>query len=96
VFVVRAPDGTLAEQANVNLDVNVKKLTLRLVRNGNRYAAHYRIGDSDADFVKIGADASSSFGAAGHVMLMVNNIGAGDKFPRVVGRFDSVSGNVSK
>ena len=96
VFVVRAPDGTLAEQANVSLDAKVKKITLRLVRNGNRYAAFYRTGDSDTDFVKIGADASSNFGAAGHVMLMVNNVGAGGKFPRVVGRFDGVSGNVSK
>ena len=96
VFLVRAPDGSLAEQTGVNLDTKVKQLTLRLVRNGNKYAAFYRIGDSDADFVKIGADTSSNFGAAGHVMLMVNNMGAGSKFPRVVGRFDSVSGNVSK
>lgn len=96
VFVVRAPDGTLAEQASVNLDSNVKRVTLRLVRSGNKYAAFYRTGDSDTDFVKIGADASSNFGAPGHAILMVNNMGAGGKFPRVVGRFDSVSGNVSK
>ncbi len=96
VFLVRAPDGSLAEQTGVNLDAKVKGLTLRLLRNGNKYAAFYRIGDSDADFIKIGTDTSSNFGAAGHVMLMVNNIGAGGKFPRVVGRFDDVSGSVSK
>lgn len=96
VFVVRAPDGSLAETASVNLDAKVKKLTLRLVRTGNKYAAFYRTGDNDTDFIRVGADASSNFGAAGHVMLMVNNIGANDKFPRVVGRFDGVSGSVSK
>lgn len=96
VFVVRAPDGSLAERASVNIDAHVKSLTLRLARNGDKYKALYRIGDSDADFVQIGDEKSSNFGAAGHVMLTVHNMGAGGKFPRVVGRFDYVSGSVGK
>lgn len=96
VFVVRAPDGSLSESASVNIAATVKQLTLRLTRVGDRYAASYRTGDSDSDFIKIGNDASSSFGAAGHVMLMVSNTRVNSKFPRVVGRFDAVSGNVSK
>lgn len=95
-FAVRAPDGSLSEQTSVNLAATVKRVTLRLVRVGDRYTAFYKTGDSDVDFIRIGNDASSNFGAAGHVILMVNNIGAGNKFPRVVGRFDGASGSVSK
>lgn len=96
VFVIRAPDGSLAEQASVNLDAKLKQLTLRLVRTGDRYTAQYKTGDSDADLIVIGRDTSSSFGAAGHVMLMDSNVGAAGKFPRVVGRFDGVNGSVAK
>lgn len=97
VFVVRAPDGTLSEQASVNLAATVKKVTLRLIRTGDKYAAHYRTSqDGDTDFVRIGAAVSSNFGAAGHVLLNVNNIGTGSKFPRVIGQFDQVSGSVAK
>lgn len=96
VFTVRAPDGTLSEKASVNLASNVNKLTLRLARNGDRYSAHYRTGDSDTDLLRIGSDESSNFGAAGRVMLEANNIGAGNKFPRVVGRVDQVWGSVEK
>lgn len=96
VFIVRAPDGSLAERASVNIDAKVKRLTLRIARNGKKYTGHYRLGDSDTDFVQIGNSESSNFGAAGRVKLMVNNMGAGNKFPRVVGRFDHVSGSVSK
>lgn len=95
-FVVRAPDGTTAETASVPLDVSVKRITLRLARTGDKYTAFYRTGDSDTDFIPIGNETSSNFGAAGNVMLMVNNIGTNGAYPRVVGRFDGVSGSISK
>ncbi len=96
VFVARAPDGTTAEISSVPLDVSVKRITLHLARTGDKYAAFYRTGDSDTNFIPIGHEVSSNFGAAGHVMLMVNNIGANGAYPRVVGRFDGVTGSVSK
>ncbi len=97
VFVVRAPDGSLSERASVNVASTVKKLTFRLTRVGDKYAAFYRLSqDGDAEFLRIGTDVSSNFGAAGHVLLNVNNIGLGGKFPRVIGQFDQVSGSVAK
>ncbi len=96
VFVVRAPDGTLSEKTSVSLAANMKKLSVRLARRVDRYVAHYRTGDLDTDWVAIGRDESSNFGAAGKFRLEVNNVGSEGKFPRVVGRFDHVSGNVSK
>jgi len=94
--VARAPDGTTAEVANVSLDASIKKVTLRLSRMGDKYAAFYRTGDNDTDYIAIGNSTSSNFGAAGHVLLMVNNVGVNGAYPRVVGRFDTASGSVSK
>lgn len=96
VFLVRAPDGTLSEKASVNLAASMKKLSVRLARRADRYVAHYRTGDLDTDWTAIGRDESSNFGAAGKFRLEVNNVGSEGKFPRVVGRFDHVSGNVSR
>lgn len=96
VLIVRNPDGSLAEGASLALDAKVNKLTLRLVRSGNKYSAFYRIGDLDADFVSIGAKESSVFGAKGKVGLAVSNQGAAGKYPRVVARIDQVHGSISK
>lgn len=96
VFATRAADGTLVQRASIDIPVTVKRLTIRLVRTGDQYSAKYRIGDNDADFVAIGNAENSSFGADGRVMLSVNNIGASNAFPRVVGRFDQVTGHVVK
>lgn len=96
VFVVRAPDGTLAERASVDVPAALKSATLRLVRVGNSYRGWYRTGDADTDWVAIGSEESSNFGANGTVSLIVSNAGVPNKFPRIVGRFDSVNGSVDK
>jgi hypothetical protein len=94
IFSVRAPNGTLVERASAN--VTASKLTLRLVRNGDKYTAFYRVGDSDSDFVSVGQEENASFGATGTVSLFVTNVGAGSKYPRVVARFDQVNGSMAK
>ncbi len=94
VFVVRNPDGTLAERAEASVTQN--KLTVRLARRNDKYTASYRVGDSDSDFVRIGNEESAVFGANGFVGLFANNLGVGGKYPRVTARFDSVSGSVEK
>jgi len=96
VFVIRAPDGTLAEQASVNVPVGLKAATLRLTRVGDSYRGWYRTGDADTDWVAIGTEKSTNFGANGTVSLIVSNAGAPNKNPRVIGRFDTVSGSVTK
>ena len=96
VFVTRGPDGTLVQRASVDVPVSMKRLTLRLSRTGDKYTAMYRTGDNDSNFVSVGNSENSVFGAAGHVMLSVNNIGANNEFPRVIGRFDEVTGHVNK
>lgn len=96
VFLTRAPDGTVAERAHADIPANTRALTLRLVRNGTRYAGAYRIGDGDAEFVTIGEAESSNFGANGRISLNANNSGAGRKFPKVTARFDHVTGSVDK
>lgn len=96
VFVVRAPDGTLAERASVDVPTTLKAATLRLTRVGNSYRAWYRTGDSDTDWVAVGSEESANFGANGAVSLTVSNSGTPNKFPRVIGRFDSVNGSVAK
>ncbi len=96
VFVVRSPDGTLAEKATVNVPVTLKAATLRLTRVGNSYRGWYRTGDADTDWVAIGSETSANFGANGTVALMVSNANTPNKYPRVVGRFDQASGSVEK
>jgi hypothetical protein len=96
VFVVRAPDGSLAERSAVDVPVGTTALTIRLVRIGTNYRGWYRIGDADADWKPVGKEESSNFGATGTIGLIVSNMGHSGKFPRVVGRFDSVSGSVAK
>lgn len=96
VFAVRAPDGTLAERASVDVPATLKSATLRLTRVGNSYRGWYRTGDADTDWVAIGSEASTNFGANGAVGLVVSNAGMPGKYPRVVGRFDTVNGSVAK
>ncbi len=96
VFVVRNPDGTLAERAAVNVPDTAKSLTLRLVRNGNSYRGWYRTGDGDTDWILVGKEDNANFGANGVMSLVVSNAGVPGKFPRVVGRFDRASGSVAK
>ncbi len=96
VFLVRTSSGTLVEREAVNLNDNVKSLTLRLTRSGDKYSGFYRRGDSDADFVRIGAEESVSFGADGKIGLFATNMGTSGKYPRVLGRFDLVNGSVAK
>lgn len=94
VFLVKNPDGTLSQKASV--DVTANKLTLRLSRKGDKYTAHYRVGDSDKDLVKIGKDESVEFGADGSLGLFASNVGNDTKFPKVAARFDSTWGRLAK
>jgi hypothetical protein len=96
VFLVRNTDGTLAERAGASIDANVKSLTLRLTRTGDRYVGAYRTGDNDANFVRVGIEEQAAFGADGKVALFVTNAGVSDKYPRVVARFDQVNGSMAK
>ncbi len=102
VFAAQAPDGSLIGERGV-LDIknlNAKRLTLRLVRRQvdgkTRYAAFYRVGDGDQDWVRIGNEEDGNLGGDGHFVLSTSNMGANKKFPKVIGRFDSVSGSVEK
>lgn len=92
VLVVRNPDGTVSERESVNLPDTEKKIVLRLVRNGDKYSGSYRRGDLDTDWITIGTATSANFGANGKVGLIVSNGSVSGKFPRVVARFDGVSG----
>jgi hypothetical protein len=96
VFVVKNPDGTLAEKASVNVPVTLKAATLRLTRVGDSYRGWYRTGDADTEWVAVGSDTSANFGANGKVGLMVQNANTPGKYPRVIGRFDQVSGSVAR
>ncbi len=97
VFVVKAPDNTLLERASIDIkNADPKRLTLRLTRTGDKYSAAYRVGDSDTDFVSIGKEENGQLGADGRIVLSTNNTGIGNKYPQVIGRFDSVTGWVAK
>lgn len=97
VFVVKAPDNTLLERATVDIkDVKANKLTLHLKRTGDKYAAAYRVGDGDADFISIGKEENGILGGDGRIVLSTSNTGIDNKFPQVIGRFDSISGWVGK
>lgn len=96
VFTVRAPDGSQAEKARVDVAANVNQLTMRLDRKGNIYSGWYRIGDGDESYIKIGEAESANFGANGKVSLTSNNMGNGGNYPAVVSRFDHVNGSIQK
>lgn len=96
VFVVRSPDGTLAEKATVNVPVTLKAATMRLTRVGNAYRGWYRTGDADTEWIAVGSEVSTNFGANGKVSLIVHNANTPGKYPRVIGRFDQASGSVEK
>ena len=90
-FVVRGTD-----TQSINFPSNASKITVQLARVGNVYKAWYRTGDNDTDWVLIGHEQTGNFDAHGKVGLIVSNAGISGKFPRVVGRFDQVSGSVQK
>lgn len=102
VFAVRSPDGALiGERGTKDIKgIDATKLTLRLVRRKDsgksKYAAFYRIGDADQDWVQIGNEEDGNLGGDGHIVLSTNNTGIEKKFPKVIGRFDAVSVSVEK
>ncbi|MBP9814331.1 hypothetical protein KBC80_04020 [Candidatus Woesebacteria bacterium] len=85
-----------ATTQSVDVPASHAKLTIRLVRSGNEFQAWYRAGDSDTDWKMIGDKQTGNFQAAGKVGLIVSNAGVAAKYPRVVGRFDQVTGSISK
>lgn len=96
VFAVRNDKGVMSETALIKLKQNVKSLTMRLTRRGDKYSAWYRTGDGDTDFIKIGSDKDLVFGSEGTVGLFSTNLGSLLRYPSVAVRFDSVSGSVEK
>jgi len=94
VFYVTNPDGTLAEKASK--DVTATTLTLMIIRKGDKYAAAYRVGDNDADWIYIGKEEKVEFGANGSLGLFVSNVGEATKYPKVTARFDGVWGWTAK
>lgn len=93
VFMVRAPDNTMLERASVDIKgLKTNRLTLHLRRTGDKYAAAYRVGGGDADFISIGKEENATLGADGHIVLSTSNTGVNNKHPQVIGRFDVVTG----
>ncbi len=90
IFLVKMPDGSLAEKAAK--DVTASRLTLALRRTGDKYVAQYRTGDNDTDWISVASSEKVEFGANGSLGLFVNNLGEETKYPKVSARFDSVWG----
>jgi hypothetical protein len=102
VFVLRSPDGTIIGERGVKdiKGIGTNKLTVRLNRKiesgKTRYSAFYRTGDGDSEWMNIGNEEDGSLGGDGNIVLSTSNTGIEKKFPKVIGRFDSVSGSVQR
>lgn len=92
VFVVTAADGTRLESQADDLPSNIA--VLRLERINKKYRAYYKTGrdtSGDVPWKELGQEQNSTLGNEGRVILFTNNAGADSKFPKVVGRFDTVN-----
>lgn len=98
-FRVRAPNGDLIKNSSKSLPETVNKVTLHLQRTNNRYSASYKVGSNDPDvrFISIGSVNNQALAAQeGRIGIYVSNVGAEQKYPKVIGRFDSFSINWDK
>lgn len=91
-FTVRGVDGQKLESQQDSLATNIA--VLRIDRVNKKYRAFYKVGNDltgDTNWKRLGGEFDSTLGSEGYVSLFTSNVGAGDKFPKVMGRFDQVN-----
>lgn len=90
VFVVNAGGTNVSTQ---RIAASGSQIQLMLKRTGTEYSAAYRSDNFDDDnpLVAVGESVVSPGQVGGKVRLFVTNVGEGSNYPRVVGRFDSVT-----
>lgn len=90
VFQVSAGGAVVRTQ---KIPVTGNQVQLALRRTGTEYSALYRVDNFDDDnaFIEVGEPVTSSGTTAGRIRLFASNVGTNNAYPKVVGRFDSVS-----
>ncbi|MFH0749776.1 MAG: hypothetical protein V1917_02570 [Candidatus Gottesmanbacteria bacterium] len=90
-FTVSAADGTILESKDADLSSTFA--VFRLDRVNKTYRAYYKVDrdeSDDAKWIRLGQEYNATLGNAGNVAIFTNNVGKDGKFPKVVGRFDTV------
>jgi hypothetical protein len=77
-------------------DTKPKAVTLMLRRLDGKYTAHFRLGDNDADWVKLGNDETLPFDATGNMVLFGGTTKGKDVFPYASVQFDQAGGYAQK
>lgn len=91
-FAVRGADGKKLESQQDSLATNIA--VLRIDRVNKKYRAFYKVGNEltgDQNWKRLGDEFDASLGSDGYVSLFTSNAGVGNKFPKVMGRFDQVT-----
>ncbi len=92
VMSYKNKDGKVIELGKVNIENNVTKVQLRLIRVKTTYLAKYKLsGDDDESYITIGQTSDIKSAKDGIVKIFGSNVGKGSNFPGYKIRVDTTS-----
>lgn len=97
IFVTTKANGDIEHRKAIDLNSNVNRVVVRMVRNDKGYTAMYKIGLNDPDSLwKSLGTAKLTNSTGGKIQLFCSNVGTNSKYPKLVGRFDYFNLNYLK